>query len=341
MRLKLRRLGAFLVLAALLTLTVSATVSALTLETFQAQLTSSNPTYATPQFDLLNSVPQANPSSGLKDAYVYVTLSSDTSWTTMTATVSVQSGNSVNVEILDPSNFQVASGQASGGPLTLAAQAPLVAGKPYTVHVQQLVTTGTTDFIQITVTGGTHSISTTTCPNGQPPPCQTDNTWQWIVGAIVIVAAAAMLAFVFVRRGGGGAETTTTTTPPMPMQPQAPSPFGGGGETTVIQGGGGTKQYYAGFEMPNGQIVPITDINKEFGREDFRAQLPADVQQLISRRHFKVSFSPRDKTFLIEDLGSANGTSVNNSDIRNKGRVPLKNNDVVSLGGVINLKFKG
>jgi pSer/pThr/pTyr-binding forkhead associated (FHA) protein len=93
--------------------------------------------------------------------------------------------------------------------------------------------------------------------------------------------------------------------------------------------------------MPNGQIVPITDVNKEFGRDDFRSFVPPDVQSLISRRHFKVSFAPRDRTFMIEDLGSSNGTMVNNSEIRGKGRVPLKNDDVVSLGGVINLKFKG
>lgn len=49
----------------------------------------------------------------------------------------------------------------------------------------------------------------------------------------------------------------------------------------------------------------------------------------------------REKIFMIEDLGSANGTTVNNSEIRGKGRVPLKNDDVVSLGGVINLKFRG
>ena len=44
---------------------------------------------------------------------------------------------------------------------------------------------------------------------------------------------------------------------------------------------------------------------------------------------------------MIEDLGSANGTTVNSTEIRGKGRVPLKNDDVVSLGGVVNLKFKG
>jgi FHA domain len=160
------------------------------------------------------------------------------------------------------------------------------------------------------------------------------------VAAAVVIAVAVILAFVFVRKGEGGAETPTTAMPSAPTQPPTPSPFGGG-ETTVIQGGGGTKQYYAGFEMPNGQIVPITDINKEFGREDFKSFLPPDVQTLVSRRHFKVSFSPRDKTFMIEDLGSANGTVVNSTEIRGKGRVPLKNDDVVSLGGVVNLKFKG
>jgi len=350
MRLKPGRRSAVLVLAVFLALGLSSTVSALTLETFQAQLTASNPTYTTPQFDLLNSVPQANPASGLKDAYVYVTLLSGAPWATLTAVTQVTSGNSVNVEILDPTNFQVASGQAAGGPLTLAvqstAQSPLITGKPYTVHVQQLVTTGTTDNIQVTVTGTCtgpciiYPISTSKTSTCTDIFCS-GLIW-WIIGAIIVVAASVMLAFVFVRRGGGGAETQTTTVPPTPMQPPTPSPFGGGGgETTVVQGGGGTKQYYAGFEMPNGQIVPITDVNKEFGRQDFLSFVPPDVQSLISRRHFKISFAPRERTFMIEDLGSANGTMVNNSEIRGKGRVPLKNDDIVSLGGVVNLKFKG
>lgn len=333
--LKPGRLRAVLVMIACFALIIPATASGLTLIRYDVTLTATNPRFDTPQFDLLTSVPQANPAGGLRDAYIYVTLASGTTWNSLTVTVNVQSGNSVTVEILDPSNFQKASGQAAGAPGIFTVQSPLVTSQPYQIHIQQLVTGGTTDFITVTVVG-VPPLNTGGPLLPPPPPDYT-----WLIVAVAVVAAAVILAFVYVRRGGGGAEAPTTTAPPVPMQPQAPSPFGGGGETTVIQGGGGTKQYYAGFEMPNGQIVPITDINKEFGRDDFRAQLPADVQQLVSRRHFKVSFSPRDKTFLIEDLGSANGTSVNNSDIRNKGRVPLKNDDVVSLGGVINLKFKG
>lgn len=122
-----------------------------------------------------------------------------------------------------------------------------------------------------------------------------------------------------------------------------PTPAGG---TTVYAPGTqvvqkGTQQYYAGLELPGGQVIPVTSMAQEFGRGDFENVVPKEVSNIISRRHFKISFSARDKKFYIEDIGSTNGTKVNGTDIKGKGSYPLNPGDVISPADVLNLKFKG
>jgi pSer/pThr/pTyr-binding forkhead associated (FHA) protein len=54
----------------------------------------------------------------------------------------------------------------------------------------------------------------------------------------------------------------------------------------------------------------------------------------VSKRHCKVSFT--GTSFVLQDLGSSNGTTVNNKTIQ---RITLKHGDVVRLGEVI-LNFR-
>ena len=56
----------------------------------------------------------------------------------------------------------------------------------------------------------------------------------------------------------------------------------------------------------------------------------------ISRRHVQVILTPDDKVF-IEDMGSTNGTIVN--DKKTDGRVQLENGDRIELGSTTILKF--
>jgi len=83
----------------------------------------------------------------------------------------------------------------------------------------------------------------------------------------------------------------------------------------------------AGSEVPPGEWK-VTDTPREIGR------LPsADVTLVhssVSRNHARIS--PTGDGFVIEDLGSMNGTWLN--DVRVSGRVPLTNGDLVLIGDV-------
>lgn len=321
---------------ACLTLVTPSFVVGVTIIERSAQLTTSASTFTT-TFDLTTGVDNSDPANGLKDAYVRLTLVSGVTWKSLEVDAKVQPGNSVTIELTNPSGFSITKGQVAGAPYQYIVDQP-VDGE-WTIHIEELRTDGPTSNVEVVAkaipvqTSATDRITTTSNEGGFGT-----GLLLTLAGAVIVVVVAVLLVFLFVRRGREAEVEPATTVLPPPSMPPGPSPSGGG-ETMVIQPG--TKQYYAGFEMPNGQILPITDITKEFGRDEFKQYVPGEVSSLVSRRHFRVSFSPRDRTFLIEDLGSANGTMINNTDIRGKGKMPLKNDDVISVGGVVNLKFKG
>lgn len=52
----------------------------------------------------------------------------------------------------------------------------------------------------------------------------------------------------------------------------------------------------------------------------------------ISRLHATIRFDPQSQQYFVLDLGSANGTSVNNYEIPANSEVPLKHGDEVKFG---------
>jgi pSer/pThr/pTyr-binding forkhead associated (FHA) protein len=59
--------------------------------------------------------------------------------------------------------------------------------------------------------------------------------------------------------------------------------------------------------------------------------------QYISRRHAQISYE--GGTYFLEDLGSTNGTLLNNNDIKGTGKQALKDGDNIQLGTTL-FKFK-
>ena len=57
----------------------------------------------------------------------------------------------------------------------------------------------------------------------------------------------------------------------------------------------------------------------------------------VSRKHAKISFE--NGLYVIEDLGSTNGTFLNGDNIQGKGKQPLKDGDEIRLGTTV-FKFK-
>lgn len=178
-----------------------------------------------------------------------------------------------------------------------------------------------------------------------PRPTQTQGPvlpWELvgIVGGGVIAIVIVAVIVLALRK------KPTPPAPPVPSPPSTPPPtpsprISRGEETVVMEKAPGTKEtemILATLELSDGRILPITSPRQIFGRSDFEKYLSPELLKYVSRRHFMIYLEPGG--FFIEDLGSANGTIVNGSDIRGKGKVPLKPNDVVEVGGVIKLKFK-
>jgi hypothetical protein len=159
-----------------------------------------------------------------------------------------------------------------------------------------------------------------------------------ILAAITIVAIAAIIGGVLVIR-----RPKEVVTPPVIEAAKPPS----AGETVLVKApgtllmrkpSGETMTYIAGFRVGE-RMIPITSLPQTFGREDFRGIVPEEALNFISRSHFIVRYDYSRGHFIIEDLGSTNGTLLNGEEIKGKGAHELKDGDVISPAGAVNLRF--
>jgi hypothetical protein len=182
-----------------------------------------------------------------------------------------------------------------------------------------------------------------------PPPTPTTPTWVYVALAGGIIGIAVLAAALILTR---------RPKPPAPMPTAPPAGGVGVGGTQAMPGGGmigipsagtiqlttpegGTKVLTAMFQAGD-KIVPISSLPQSFGREDFAGIASPEVLNAISRRakpQFTISFDYVNRVFTIEDNNSTNGTLLNGENIKGKGPRPLKDGDIVSPAGVLNLKF--
>ncbi|MEM1542887.1 MAG: FHA domain-containing protein [Ignisphaera sp.] len=160
-----------------------------------------------------------------------------------------------------------------------------------------------------------------------------------ILTAIAIVAVAAIVGVVLITR-----KPKEVVTPPIITAAKPPT---GAGETVVVKAPGTvvmtrptgeTMTYIAGFRVGE-RMIPIRSLPQTFGREDFRGFIPEDALSFISRNHFEIRYDYSRGRFLIEDMGSTNGTLLNGEEIKGKGPQELKDGDIVSPAGTVNLRF--
>jgi hypothetical protein len=148
---------------------------------------------------------------------------------------------------------------------------------------------------------------------------------------IPIVAAAAVaiivLAFVLLRRRqaaqNGAKEPLSLPVPQFPEKTAAPWP---------------RVAAKAVLELPGGLEIRIAGDTHAVGRADLARDMAIDKLGHISRQHFRITF--REEQFFIEDLGSAGGTRLNGTDIRQRGDVRLKDDDLIEPAGAIKLRFR-
>lgn len=151
-----------------------------------------------------------------------------------------------------------------------------------------------------------------------------------IVAIAAIALVAVMLVILVIRK-------TRFSRPPAASEvaiSEAPQVE----ETVVADRGTIPLIALAKLEGPGGKELIIADVERIFGRSDFEQFLPWDAARTISRRHFRIFY--RAGKWYVEDLNSTNGTMVNGEDIRGKGPRPVKDGDVISPAGVVNLVFR-
>jgi len=93
----------------------------------------------------------------------------------------------------------------------------------------------------------------------------------------------------------------------------------------------------ARISLPDGNSIRLCGEEQVIGRADLSRALSLDELTLISRKHFQVKAD--GEHFYIEDLGSANGTTLNHKDISHQGPVKLADGDLIEPAGTVSLKF--
>jgi hypothetical protein len=78
--------------------------------------------------------------------------------------------------------------------------------------------------------------------------------------------------------------------------------------------------------------------NRTMGRGDLAKCVSQDRMWWISKQHFTIFQEQR--LFYIEDNGSTNGTKLNGTEIRNKGKQKLNDGDEILVADIITLVFK-
>jgi FHA domain len=89
--------------------------------------------------------------------------------------------------------------------------------------------------------------------------------------------------------------------------------------------------------LPGGLEILVKDYELILGRDDFIGSIPFEKLVFIGKKHFKLY--KLDDGFYIEDMDSKNGTMVNGSQIKDLGKIKLKNNDEISIANISKIIF--
>jgi hypothetical protein len=162
-----------------------------------------------------------------------------------------------------------------------------------------------------------------------------NKSWRLYILLIGLLAVAAVVAVILATRkpapayagrrgstqiGYSSRNTSTITTTEIP-------------KTTPIDAGIAAKLMTA-----DGGHISLLESDGYLGRDDFRDLVIPDKARLISREHLRVNFEKGK--YYIEDRYSTNGTKINGSRINDKGRVLLKEGDVIELADAVTLTFR-
>ena len=210
----------------------------------------------------------------------------------------------------------------------------------------------TTDFVLIatgldgrqvssnTITVTVSPVIPTPTPSTTSPPVKTVSFLDQILNTITLISILSVIAIivlglllrsVYLKRWASPAtasipETVQAEQKDETLPQEIPEP--------VLEPSVSTR---AKLTLPDGLEVRITTNSQVIGRAELARALGLDELGLISRKQFRVTC--QDGKYFIEDTGSANGTKLNDEDIRGNGTMALTDGDTIEAAGAIKLKF--
>jgi pSer/pThr/pTyr-binding forkhead associated (FHA) protein len=94
----------------------------------------------------------------------------------------------------------------------------------------------------------------------------------------------------------------------------------------------------ARLRLPDNREIPLAIRAQWMGRDDFNGIVSEESAKYISQRHLIIRFE--NGLYYVEDQDSTNGTRLNGTEIRGKGKFELNNGDLIEVAEVITLIFK-
>ena len=210
-----------------------------------------------------------------------------------------------------------------------------------TVTVAQYYSTyGTGSSVSPTVAGSTSTTGTGEVVTSGVSTASSPALNLWLLYALMIgllAVAAGVIITLMVRKPAKAYIGTNTGTRAGYLSsstaPAATLPASGIPMTTPLAGGPSAK-----FTSEGGKEISLSAAGQSLGRSDLHGLAAPGKGDLLSRQHFSLSHENGD--YYIEDRGSTNGTRLNGSDIRGKGRQLLKDGDKIDLAGALTITFK-
>ena len=182
---------------------------------------------------------------------------------------------------------------------------------------------------------GTGSVVTSGVSAGSSPALNLWLLYALMIGLLAV--AAGVIITLLVRKPANAYAASGTGTRAGYLSsstaPAATLAASGIPMTTPLAAGPSAK-----FSSEGGNQISLNAAGQSLGRGDLHTLAAPGKADLLSRQHFSLSYENGD--YYIEDRGSTNGTRLNGSDIRGKGRQPLKDGDKIDLAGALTITFK-
>ena len=93
----------------------------------------------------------------------------------------------------------------------------------------------------------------------------------------------------------------------------------------------------AKLKLPDNREISLAMRPQWIGRDDLNGIVPENSVKYISRRHLIIGFE--NGQYYVEDQDSANGTKLNGTEIKDKGKFELNNGDLIEVAEVVAFSF--